>query len=142
MNMVALDQNTLYIIIAILVVVIILFVVIMRRRGSKEGPSNINQYLAKEAQLKKVQIVESEEGFRTKIPLYMRRPQDDLNDIRETTSELFHKNAYYNSKVEDEVESLEAQDKQVNLQKQVKGIEKKNLELNRRVKPKKGSKSN
>ena len=136
--MVVFNQNMLYIIIAVIVVVIILVVVFMRRRGSKGGPSNVNEYLKKEADLKKLEIAERDIGFKIKIPLFMRRPEDELEDIQETTTELQHKNAYYNSKVESRVEHLKSQDKPVNIQKQLKGIEKKNLELNRLVKPKEG----
>lgn len=138
MDMVAIDQNMLYIIIAVLVIVIILLIVFMRRRGSKEGPKNVNQYLSREAKHKKVQIVEREEGFETKIPLYLRRQQDELNDIREAFFDLEHKNIYHNSKVQDKVECLESREEQINLEKQLKNILKKNLELNSKIKPKKG----
>lgn len=133
----ALDQNMLYIIIAVLVVVIILLALILRRRGSRDGPSNINEYLKSEAKSKEVKIVESQEGFQTKVPLYQRRPADDLADIREKTSSLMHQNIYHNRKVEDQVEFLGSLEKQVNLQKQVKDIQKKFLELNSPVKPEK-----
>ncbi len=135
--MVAIEQNMLYIIIAVIVIVILVLVVFMRRRGSK-GSLNVNQYLTREAELKKIQIVEREEGFKTKIPPYLKRPQDELDDIREATSELLHKNAYDNSKVEDKVDRLKSLEKEINLQNQLKIIHKKGLELNRKVKPKKG----
>lgn len=135
--MVVIEQNMLYIIIAVIVIVILLLVVFIRRRGSK-GSLSVNQYLAREAELKKVQIVEREEGFITKIPPYLKRPQDELKDIREATSELQHKNAYDNSKIEDKVEHLESLEKEINLQNQLKIIHKKGLELNRKVRPKKG----
>lgn len=138
MDMVALDQNMLYIIIAVLVVVIILLIVFMRRRGSKGGPSNVNQYLAREAELKKVQIVERGEGFETKIPLYLRRQQDELNDIREAFSDLEHKNIYHNRGVQDKVERLESREEQLDLKKQLKNIHKKYMELNSKIKPKRG----
>ncbi len=138
MDMVALDQNTLYIIIAVLVVVIILVAVFLRRRHSRDGQSNVNQYLASETKLKKVQLVERQEGFQTEIPFYMRRTEDDLKDIREKTSDLLHKNIYHNRKVEDKSEHLGSLDKQVNLKKQVKSIQEKYLELTTPVRPKKG----
>ncbi len=132
--MVSFDQNSLYIIVGIILIVIIILAVFMRRRGSKKGPSNPNQYLADEAKNKKIKIVERAEGFSSEIPLYKLGPEDKMNTIRETTSELQHKNAYYNSKVEERVERLENQEKQVNLQKQLKTIYKKDHELNRTVK--------
>lgn len=137
MDMVALDQNLLYIILAVLVVVIILLAVFLRRRRSRDGPSNVNQYLAKEARLKKVQIVESQEGFQNKIPLYLRRTDDDLKDIREATSDLQHKTIYQNRKIGDKAEHLGSLDKQINLKRQITSIEKKYLELASPVKPKK-----
>lgn len=136
--MIALDQNLLYIIIAVLVVVIILIALILRRRRSREGPSNINQYLESEADAKKVKLVERKEGFQTRIPLYLRRPRDDISDIREKTSKLEHQNLYHNQKIEDKTELLESLEKQANHKRQVKGIEKKLLELNSPAKPKKG----
>ena len=136
--MVSFDQNTLYIIVGIIIIVIIFLAVFMRRRGSKKGPSNINQYLAEEAKNKKVKIVESAEGLETEIPLYKLGPEDKLNNIRETTAELEHKNSYYNTKVEDRLERLETQEKHLNVQKQLKIIGKKEIELNRMAKPKKG----
>jgi hypothetical protein len=135
--MVALDQNMLYIIIAVLVVVIILLALILRRRGSREGPSNVNHYLESEAKSKEVKIVERQEGFQTKVPFYQRRPADDLADIREKTSDLLHQNIYNNQKIEDKAEFLGSLEKQVNLQSQVKHIQKKFTELNSPFKPKK-----
>ena len=110
----------------------------MRRRGSKKGPSNINQYLKEEAENKKVKIVEDAEGMRTEIPLYMLGPEDKLNSIRRTTADLQHKNSYFNAKVEDRLEHLDHQEKHLNLQNRLKTIQNKEIELNRIVKPKKG----
>jgi len=135
--MVSFDQNTLYIIVGVILIVIIILAVFLRRRGSKKAPSNTNKYLTEEAKNKKIKIVEKAEGFSTELPLYKLGPEDKLNSIRETTSELQHKNAYYNSKVEERVERLDHQEKHVNLQKQLKTINKKEHELNRTVKPKK-----
>lgn len=131
------DQNLLYIVIAVVVIIVILLAVLLRRRGSGSGPSNINQYLGSEAELKKIQIVEYREGFKTKIPMYMRKPEDDLNDIRAVTSKLEHKNTYYDPKVEDKLEQVEHQKTTLNLKKQIDTIKRKDLELNRLIKPKK-----
>ena len=109
----------------------------MRRRGSKKGPSSINQYLAEEAKNKKIKIVENTDGTSTKIPLYKLGPEDRLNSIREATTELEHKNAYYNRKVEDRIERLDADEKRLNLQKQLRNIDKIETQLNSKVKPKK-----
>jgi hypothetical protein len=134
--MVNLEQNTLYIIIAIIVVAVLIIAVLIRRRRSKKGPSNINQYLEDEAKTKKLQIVERAEGFTLKKPLYMMKTEDKIGDLRDTTSQLEHKNAFYNRKVEDKTENLESLKKQVNLQKQLKMINRKHLELNTTVKTK------
>lgn len=136
--MVSFNQNTLYIIVVIILIVIIFLAVFIRRRSSSKGPSNINQYLAEEAKNKKVKIVERAEGMKTEVPLYQLGPQDKLNSIRETSTELQHKNAYYNTKVENRIEHLDNQEKQLNLKKQLENIKNKNLELNSIVKPKKG----
>ena len=134
MNMVASEKNKQNIATAVIIVVILFLAIFKRRSQTKKEPSNINKYLVQEADLKKVQIVEREEELKPKIPLYLRRPQDELKDIRETTSNLMHRNAYYNSKVEDRIERLEFQEKQINIKRPLKSIDKKNLELNRRVK--------
>lgn len=136
--MVALDQNLLYIFIAVFVAVIILIALILRRRRSREGPSNVNQYLESEADAKKVKLVERKEGFQTRTPLYQRRPSDDISDIREKTSNLQHQNLYHNQKIEEKTELLESRKKLTNHKRQVKGIKKKFLELNSPAKPKKG----
>lgn len=133
--MVAIEQNMLYIIIAVLLIVIILIAIYMRRRGLKKSPS-INEYLKEETDHKKLEIVEKDMGFKLKIPLYMKRPEDELEDIRETTSKLEHKNAYYNSKVESRIERLSLQKNQANIQGQLKDIEKRDLKLNRLIDPK------
>ena len=133
MDMVALDQNMLYIILAVLVILIILVIVFVRRRRSKDGPSNINKLLQNEAELKKKQIAESEAGFKLKTPLYMRRPQDELNDIREVTSQLEHQKIYHNRKVEEKLEKLETTQKNVNLQRQHQKISKKHQELSENI---------
>lgn len=133
--MVNFEQNTLYIIIAVIVVAVLILAVILRRRRSKKGPSSINQYLAEEANTKKLKIVERAEGFTIKKPLYMMKAEDKLSEIRETTAKLEHKNAFYNLKVEDKTENLEEMDKQANLQKQLAIINRKHLELNTTVKP-------
>ena len=134
--MVAIEQNMLYIIIAVLLIVIILIALYIRRRGSKKSPS-VNKYLKEEANHKKLEIVERDIGFKLKIPLYMKRPEDELEDIRETTSKLEHRNAYYSSKVESRIERLESQEKKINIQRQLKDIKKKDLKLNRLIEPKK-----
>ncbi len=136
--MVSFDQNTLYIIIGIVIIVIIIIAVLIRRRGSKKGPSNINQYLKEEAKNKKAKIVERAEGMKPQVPLYKLGPEDELSNIRETTMELEHKNAYYNKKVEERIERLDNLEKDLNLTKQLKNINKKEIELNFRAKPKKG----
>lgn len=128
--MVAIEQNMLYVIIAVVVILIILTVVFVRRRGSKNGPSNVNEYLTKEAEHKKLEIAEKDTGFKMRIPLFMRRPEDDLEDIREVTSQLEHRNAYLNSKVEFRLEKLESDKKDINIQRKLKDIEKRDLKLN------------
>ncbi len=135
--MVALNQNMLYIIIAVVVIAVIVLAVFLRRRRSKEGPSNVNKFLADEAYNVKIKIAKELIEPQSKN-LHLKIPQDDLNDIRETTSQLEHKNAYFNSKIEDKVELLKTKEKQLNLQKQLKEIDKRKLKLDEIVKPKEG----
>lgn len=136
--MVAIDQNLLYIIIAVVVVVIILLAVLLRRRrGSPSGPANVNQYLQSEAELTKAQIIESREGFKAKKPMYMRKPEDDISDIRGITRKLQRKNIYYSPEVLEKLDELEHQENLINLKKQADQIHKKSFELQQLVKPKK-----
>lgn len=129
--MVAIDQNMLYIIIAVIVVVIILLAVLIRRRRTGKGPKNLNQYLAEEAEHKKMEIAEQELGSKPKSSL-LKSPMEKVEDIKENTSQTMHKIIYLNTKIEEKGEDL-TQEKPMNLKKQIKAIEKKGQKLNERI---------
>ncbi len=134
------EQNLLYIIIAVTVVVIIIMAVFIRRRRSNKGSKNLNQFLAQEAELKKMEIVERESrsNYRDENVL-LKRPLDKLKDLQKDTTEVLHKIVYFNSKIYEKGNILESAEKHPNLEKQLKNIEKKNQELNKMVnKSKKG----
>lgn len=128
------EQNLLYIIIAVIMVVVIIIAVFIRRRRTGKGPKNVNQFLAHEAELKKMEIVEreSQSNYGDENVL-LKGPRDKLKDIQKGTSEVMHKIFYFNSKIFEKGNILESELKHPNLEKQLKNIEKKNQKLNKTV---------
>ncbi len=132
--MVAIEQNIIYIVIAAVVVVGII-VVLMRRRRTRKGQRNVNKYLAKEAELTKIEIVEKDLGFKRIMGegVLLKGQQEKLSDIREITSDLMHKLLYFNSNIDEKVNRLEAKRESVNLQKLLMDIDKREKELNKKT---------
>lgn len=109
-----------------------LAVVQLFRRGKKiEGePKNVNKYLTKESELKEMEIVKRDLEEPKNKRILLKRPQEKLMDIRKNTSQVLHRIVYFNPNIEDKVDHLKVLEKHGKFQRQLKGIDKKNKELN------------
>jgi hypothetical protein len=128
--MVAIQQNELYIIIAAIVVIGLIGVFMLRRRGREGRISNV-KFLAKEAELKKIKIVEKnlESQYRMSDIILPNRLHEKLTNIRETNTDLTHKVGYLNNEINEKSNRLETQTESIKLQKLLMDIEKKKNKL-------------
>lgn len=134
-DVVTIPQNLFYIIIAVIAVVG-LIVALMQWRRVREAQSNI-QFLEKQAEIRKIELVEkdleSKRMMENVIPL-PKEQQERLSGIRKSTSDLMHKAGYLHSEINERVTRLEARTEYLKLQKLLQDIEKKEKELDKKVK--------
>jgi hypothetical protein len=139
-DVVTIPQNVFYIIIAVIAVVGIIIIMIQWRRV-RESQSNI-QFLEKQAELKKIELVErdleSKRMMENVFPL-PKEQQERLSEIRRGTSELMHKSGYLHSEINERVTHLEAKSEYLKLEKLLNEIEKKEKELDKKGKYKESS---
>ena len=138
LNMVAISQNLLYIIIAVIVIIGLIIVFMLRRtRGGNEMISN-PKYLAKETEQKKINIVERdlESQYISDIVL-SNGQQKKLDNIRGNTSDLTHKIGYFNNKVNEKLDSLEEDKEYVKIQKLLTNLDKTSQKLGKKISKKK-----
>jgi hypothetical protein len=128
--MVAIQQNELFIIIAAIVVIGLIGVFMLRRRGKEGRISNV-KFLAKEAELKKIKIVEKnlESQYRMSDVILPSRLQEKLINLRENNTDLTHKVGYLNNEINAMSNRLETQTESIKLQKLLMDIEKKKNKL-------------
>ena len=141
LNMVAISQNLLYIIIAVIVIIGLIIVFMLRRtRGGNEMISN-PKYLAKETEQKKINIVERDlESQYISDVVLSNGQQKKLDNIRENTSDLTHKIGYFNNKVNEKLDSLEEDKEYVKIQKLLTNLDKTSQKLGKKISKKKGDK--
>ena len=128
--MVAIQQNELFIIIAAIIVIGLIGVFMLRRRGKEGRISNV-KFLAKEAELKKIKIVEKnlESQYRMSDVILPSRLQEKLINLRENNTDLTHKVGYLNNEINAMSNRLETQTESIKLQKLLMDIEKKKNKL-------------
>jgi len=134
-DVITIPENIFYIIIAVIAVIAVI-VVLMQWRRVREAQSNV-QFLEKQAQLRKIELVEkdleSKRMMENALPL-PKEQQERLSTIRKNTSELMNQSGYLHSEINERVTHLEARTEYLKLQRLVQEIEKKEEELDRRSK--------
>lgn len=134
-DMIAIPENIFYIIIAVIALIAII-VVLMQWRRVREAQSNV-QFLEKQAQLRKIELVEkdleSKRMMENALPL-PKEQQEKLSSIRKSTSELMNQAGYLHSEINERVTHLEARAEYLKLQKLLQEIEKKEQDLDKRSK--------
>ncbi|MDI9618596.1 hypothetical protein [Methanothermobacter sp.] len=128
-------QNILWLIISILAFVTVIVVAIQWRRV-RESQNDI-QLLEKQIELKKISLVENDlqakRLMETTIPL-PKDKQEKLAAIRKNTSEIMHEVGYLQSEISERLALLEARTELRKLERMLKDIEKKEAELNAKLK--------
>ena len=134
-DMISIPENIFYIIIAVIALIAII-VVLMQWRRVREAQSNV-QFLEKQAQLRKIELVEkdleSKRMMENVFPL-PKEQQENLYNIRKNTTEIIHKTGYIHSEINERVTHLEARTEYLKLQKLLLEIEKKEMELDKKTK--------
>jgi len=134
-DMISIPENIFYIIIAVIALIAII-VVLMQWRKVREAQSNV-QFLEKQAQLRKIELVEkdleSKRMMENALPL-PKEQQEKLSTIRKSTSELMNQAGYLHSEINERVTHLEARTEYLKLQKLLQDIEKKEQDLDKRSK--------
>lgn len=132
-DLVTIPENIFYIIIAVIAVIGII-VVFMQWRRVRESQSNV-QFLEKQAQLRKIELVEkdleSKRMMENALPL-PKEQQERLSTIRKSTSDLMQQAGYLHSEINERVTHLEARTEYLKLQKLLQDIEKKEKELDKK----------
>lgn len=138
-DVLVIPQNIFLIIIAVIALIIVVVVVIQWRRVRETQNNAI--LLDKQIELKKISLVEkdmeSKRLMETAIPL-PKDQQDNLIKIRGGTSELMAEIGYLHTEISERLARLEAQTEFKKLQKMLKEIEAKELELEKNTKKIKG----
>ncbi|MGV8143421.1 MAG: hypothetical protein ACP5OJ_02250 [Methanothermobacter sp.] len=130
---VTIPDNIFYIIIAVIALVAII-VILMQWRKVREAQSNV-EFLDKQAQLRKIELVEqdleSKRMMENVIPL-PKEQQERLSNIRKGTSDLMQQTGFLHNEVNERVTRLEARTEYLKLQKLLLDIEKKEQELDKK----------
>lgn len=131
--MIAIPENIFYIVIAVIALIGII-VVFMQWRKVREAQTNV-QFLEKQAQLRKIELVEkdleSKRMMENALPL-PKEQQERLSSIRKSTSDLMHQAGYLHSEINERVTNLEARTEYLKLQKLLQEIEKKEQQLEKK----------
>lgn len=119
-----------------MIAVIGIIVIFMQWRRVRESQSNVD-FLEKQAQLRKIELVEkdleSKRMMENALPL-PKEQQERLSNIRKNTSELMNQTSYLHSEINERVTHLEARTEYLKLQKLLMDIEKKEQELDKKTK--------
>lgn len=132
-DIIAIPENIFYIIVAVIVLIGVIVVFIQWRRV-REAQTNV-QFLEKQAQLRKIELVEkdleSKRMMENALPL-PKEQQERLSAIRKSTSELMNQTGYLHNEINERVTHLEARTEYLKLQKLLQEIEKKEQQLEKK----------
>ncbi|MGZ7210490.1 MAG: hypothetical protein ACXVHV_11460, partial [Methanobacterium sp.] len=130
----AISENIVWIIFAVLGAIVVIIVVIQWKRV-RETQNNV-ALVDKQVELKKISLVEKD--LETKrimenvIPL-PKEQQEELANIRHGTSDIMHKVGYLHSEIGERVALLEAKAEYGKLQRLMKDLEKKEMDIDKKV---------
>jgi hypothetical protein len=136
---ISIPQNIFLIIIAVIALIAII-VILLQWRRVRESQSNV-VFLEKQAELKKIELVERDLEQKRLMENVIPLPQDQqeqLSQIRSETSKLMHKVGFLHSEINERVTRLEAMTEYEKLQKLLAEIEKKEKEIAKKSKGKGG----
>ena len=137
----AISDNIVWLILAVLATIVIIIVVIQWKKV-RESQNNV-ALVDKQLELKKISLVEKD--METKrmmenvIPLPVEQ-QESLAKIRQNTSEVMHKVGFLHSEISERVALLEAKAEFGKLQKLMKDLEKKEVDIDKKLDKEAGDK--
>ncbi|HEX3014612.1 MAG TPA: hypothetical protein VHO92_10165 [Methanobacterium sp.] len=130
----AISQNIVWLIIVVIAAIVVI-IAFSEWRKVREAQNNV-ALVQKQVELKKISLVEKD--LETKrmmenvIPL-PKDQQEQLANIRQSTSDIMHKVGYLHSEISERVARLEAKAEYGKLQKLMKDLEKKESELDKKM---------
>ncbi|MGZ7066886.1 MAG: hypothetical protein ACXVHT_01120 [Methanobacterium sp.] len=130
----AISDNIVWLILAFVAAIVIIVVVIQWKRV-RESQNNV-ALVDKQVELKKISLVEKD--IETKrmmenvIPL-PKEQQESLAKIRQNTSDIMHKVGFLHSEISERVALLEAKAEFGKLQKLMKDLEKKEVDIDKKL---------
>lgn len=130
----AISQNIVWLIIVVIAAIVVI-IAFSEWRKVREAQNNV-ALVQKQVELKKISLVEKD--IETKrmmenvIPL-PKDQQEQLANIRQSTSDIMHKVGYLHSEISERVARLEAKAEYGKLQKLMKDLEKKESELDKKM---------
>jgi hypothetical protein len=136
----AISDNIVWLILAVLAAIVIIVIMVQWKRV-RESQNNV-ALVDKQVELKKISLVEKDmetkRMMESVIPL-PKEQQESLANIRHNTSEIMHKVGYLQSEISERVALLEAKAEFGKLQKLMKDLEKKEMDIDKKL-DKKGGK--
>lgn len=137
----AISDNIVWLILAFVAAIVIIVVVVQWKRV-RETQNNV-ALVEKQVELKKISLVEKDlEAKRLMenvIPL-PKEQQESLAKIRQNTSDIMHKVGFLHSEISERVALLEAKAEYGKLQKLMKDLEKKEMDIDKKLEVKGRSK--
>ncbi|MGZ7096062.1 MAG: hypothetical protein ACXVHR_03460 [Methanobacterium sp.] len=130
----AISDNIVWLILAFVAAIVIIVVVVQWKRV-RESQNNV-ALVDKQVELKKISLVEKD--IETKrmmenvIPL-PKEQQESLAKIRQNTSDIMHKVGFLHSEISERVALLEAKAEFGKLQKLMKDLEKKEVDIDKKL---------
>ncbi|MGZ7209056.1 MAG: hypothetical protein ACXVHV_04190 [Methanobacterium sp.] len=130
----AISENIVWLILAFVAAIVIIVVVVQWKRV-RESQNNV-ALVDKQVELKKISLVEKD--IETKrmmenvIPL-PKEQQESLAKIRQNTSDIMHKVGFLHSEISERVALLEAKAEFGKLQKLMKDLEKKEVDIDKKL---------
>lgn len=130
-----LPNQTFILIIAIIAFIAIIFIVMQWKRITQSN--NTVKLMQKEIELKKIAMVEKDLESKRLMENPIQLPkeqQENLSNIRKSTSELMNKVGYLHSEINERLARLEAQTEEKKLEKMLNDIENKEKQLTKKGK--------
>lgn len=131
----AISDNVVLIILGVLVAIVVIIVVTQWKRV-REAQNNV-ALVEKQVELKKISLVEKDldakRMMENVIPL-PKEQQEELAKIRRNTSDVMHKVGYLHSEISERVALLEAKAEYGKLQRLMKDLERKEMDIDKKVK--------
>ncbi len=127
-------DNIVWIILAVLAAVVIIIVVTQWKKV-RETQNNV-ALVEKQVELKKISLVEKDLEAKRMMENVLPMPaeqQEQLANIRQSTSEIMHKVGYLHGEISERVALLEAKAEYGKLQKLMKDLEKKETDIDKKL---------